>query len=352
MLRVSRLPLRARSLARSLSRPLFAAAVLLAASWVQAAPEGHYVGIVPCADCPGIEQRLDLFADGVYYQRLVYRERDTHFDQIGRWSLEPEHQRITLTAPNAEPSYLGMDGPDHLSLLDGAGEPITSALPYTLYRSDLLGPLVPQLELNGLFTYMADSAMLHDCATGRRMPVAMERDYLQLERTWLDAADYDMERPLPARVEARIVERVNMEGPARPMVIVERLLATGEAAACTPPATLAQTNWQLNQLDGEALPAAASGPRSAHLRFDLREGALHVSGSTGCNRLMGTARVDNDALQFKPLATTQMACRDTMELERAFLSVLEATRSHRVGEHTLELRDSEGTVRARFDATR
>lgn len=342
-----------RSFSRSLSRCVIAAAFIFATSWAHATPEGHYVGILPCADCPAIEKRLDLFADGVYYQRLVYRERETHFDQIGRWTYEREHKRITLTAPNAVPSYLHMDGPDHLSVLDSAGEPITSALPYTLYRSDLLAPIVPQLELNGLFTYMADSAMLHDCATGRRMPVAMERDYLQLERTWLDASDYTMDRPLPTRVEARIVERVNMEGPVRPMIIVDRLIETGEAAACAPPVTLAQTYWHLHWLDGETLPVVAEpGARSAHLRFELRDGELRVSGSTGCNRLMGTARAGNETLQFNPLATTQMACRDTMELESAFLSVLHAIRSHRIDQNVLELHDSDGTVRARFEAAR
>ncbi|SEK21152.1 META domain-containing protein [Rhodococcus maanshanensis] len=48
-----------------------------------------------------------------------------------------------------------------------------------------------------------------------------------------------------------------------------------------------------------------------------------VSGSTGCNRMTGTAQVAGDKVTFGPLATTMMACEpDVAEVERAVLGVL------------------------------
>ncbi|GGC52711.1 META domain-containing protein [Hoyosella rhizosphaerae] len=51
-----------------------------------------------------------------------------------------------------------------------------------------------------------------------------------------------------------------------------------------------------------------------------------VSGSTGCNRMNGSASINGDEIRFSPLATTRMACIDDRdEVERAVLSVLSET---------------------------
>ncbi len=41
--------------------------------------------------------------------------------------------------------------------------------------------------MRGLFTYMADAALFEDCASGQRYPVAMEADYISVERVYLEA---------------------------------------------------------------------------------------------------------------------------------------------------------------------
>lgn len=191
---------------------------------------GSYVGILPCADCPAMDVRLDVFEDGSFHQRSVYRERERSFDRVGRWArvdgvLElryghGELRRFTF-------------GNGWMTMLDTDGKPIRSQLNYTLNRSSLLSRIEPEVTLDGNFTYMADSAQLEDCATGRRMPVAMEGEYLRLEQAWSRSGS-TMQRPLPVRVEARIVERVNMEGPRRHTVIVERVVQTGTPVSCTP----------------------------------------------------------------------------------------------------------------------
>jgi len=82
-----------------------------------------------------------------------------------------------------------------------------------------------------MFTYMADSAIFEECLTRRKLPVAMEEDYLQLERAYLEKRAEPGQRLL-ANVEGRIVERVNMEGPARPMLVIERFVGLWPGETC------------------------------------------------------------------------------------------------------------------------
>ncbi|WP_235900364.1 META domain-containing protein [Lolliginicoccus suaedae] len=102
-----------------------------------------------------------------------------------------------------------------------------------------------------------------------------------------------------------------------------------------PDQALVGTTWELRSLISE--DAVASGPSitdaGATLRID-EEG--RVSGSAGCNNIMGSARVDGATVEFSPLATTRMSCSDEKnEVERAVLAVL-----------------SEGTVQVTIEADR
>jgi putative lipoprotein len=68
-----------------------------------------------------------------------------------------------------------------------------------------------------------------------------------------------------------------------------------------------------------------------------------VSGSGGCNRLMGRAKISSEAVRFAAIATTRMACAPAvMEQERRLLEALAATRSYRVNGAGLALRDASG----------
>ena len=196
-----------------------------------AVPDSMFIGILPCAECPAIDYRLDLFDDGVYYLRASYRERGQRHDEMGQWSLAENDSVLQLHSPDASKTLLSMDAPEKLTLLDGGGRPIESAQNYSLFRSELLAPIAPSIQIDGMFVYYADSALFRACVTNRKMPVAMEGDYIALEHAWLESGR-SIKSPLFARIEARIEPRVNMEGPRRPTVIVERLISTQAAGAC------------------------------------------------------------------------------------------------------------------------
>jgi uncharacterized lipoprotein NlpE involved in copper resistance len=60
---------------------------------------GTYEGVTPCADCPGIKQRLTLRADGSYELSTQYLERQVAAPTVrGKFSWNAAGNTITLDA--------------------------------------------------------------------------------------------------------------------------------------------------------------------------------------------------------------------------------------------------------------
>ncbi len=118
-------------------------------------------------------------------------------------------------------------------------------------------------------------------------------------------------------------------------------------AQTPPPTPLAGPQWQLVELPGQAMPAAAGMPRPT---LNIAGEPARATGSAAVNNFVGTAQMaGGDALVFGPLATTRRAGPPAaMQLEAAYLAALAATRSYRTGPGTLELLDAQGRTLARF----
>lgn len=98
------------------------------------------------------------------------------------------------------------------------------------------------------------------------------------------------------------------------------------------------TYWKLMTLDGQPV-AVADNQREAHLVLG-EDG--RVSGSTGCNRLMGSYRLEGDTLTFSRLASTRMACPGDMAmLEQAWLAALSETARYSIAGPSLELQNAD-----------
>lgn len=94
---------------------------------------------------------------------------------------------------------------------------------------------------------------------------------------------------------------------------------TGCGGAVIAPTSLNGTSWQIEHISGAAvLPDIAT-----HIAFaDGR-----ISGTAGCNRLMGSFTQSADNLAFGSVASTRMACPPAqMEQERSLIAALEQVR--------------------------
>ena len=110
---------------------------------------------------------------------------------------------------------------------------------------------------------------------------------------------------------------------------------------------LENTNWRLKQL-GDAPVKSAAQQEEAY--FVLNSENHRVSGSGGCNRLMGSYELNGDRLTFNQMASTMMACTKGMDTEKKFLDALNRVKTWKIAGQQLLLSDTEGQVIARFSA--
>lgn len=194
-----------------------------------------FTGTLPCADCEGIDYRLDLFEDRSFFLRTIYRGRSPgEFDDVGSFDWSSDRRALVAQGGREAPLRVSIESADEIRLLDLAGQPIDSKLNYSLRRTSGLAPLEPRLRLRGMYRYMADAALFEECSTGRRMPVAMEADNAALERAYL-AVRGEPGAPVMALVEGRIAQRMPMEGPGPvAMLVPERFLRMAPGESCPP----------------------------------------------------------------------------------------------------------------------
>jgi len=315
-----------------------------------------FEGTLPCADCSGTRWHLDLLADHSYRLRVAYEGKSTRpFDEIGTWTLSQAPTILRLTTGQSEPQAFALKGDGLLTKLDRKGKPIASTLNYSLKRLPAYAPIEPQLTLTGLYRHMADAATIQLCTTGQTLPVATEGDNAALERAYGEMRT-NPGAPLLVSLDGRIAERAPMEGSGtRATVVVDQFHQAMPGAGCetapkaTPTAAspLQETYWKLTRL-GDAAVTTSEQQREAH--FVLHRDNARVSGSGGCNRLLGGYTLDGDRLSFGNLGSTMMACVDGMEQEQRFLATLKLVARWQVSGQQLTLLDAAGKPLARFEA--
>ncbi len=136
-------------------------------------------GVLPCADCEGIETSLFLEKDGTWVMNQHYQgaKAPSTFASYGTWARTAD--KLVLTDSAGEKRYFRAKG-EGLEMLDMQGNPIVSQFNYTLAPVTAALPATP-MAMRGMYFYMADAAIFTDCATGKKVSVAnnaqLERDY-------------------------------------------------------------------------------------------------------------------------------------------------------------------------------
>ena len=136
-------------------------------------------GVLPCADCEGIETSLFLEKDGTWVMNQHYQgaKAPSTFASYGTWARTAD--KLVLTDTAGEKRYFRAKG-EGLEMLDMQGNPIVSQFNYTLAPVTAALPATP-MAMRGMYFYMADAEIFTDCATGKKVSVAnnaqLERDY-------------------------------------------------------------------------------------------------------------------------------------------------------------------------------
>lgn len=276
--------------------------------------------------------QLDLATD----RSFAARGLDAAGDRIGRWGQDGFEitlmdDRGTVPVRVADDGTLRLPGPVTLRRVPGAA------------------PLEPRLELRGSFVYFADAARFTECVTGRGYDVAMQGDYLALERAY-SATRREPAEPVIATLIGRLGRAPAMEGGGtRPTLFVERFDQLWPRETCgTPfaPAELTETYWAITRLEGEPVTEAMF-QAEPHLVF--RAEGSRFAGSGGCNRLAGGWQLDGSRLTLAPGPMTMMACERGMDTERRLVAIMRRITGYTVHGSHLELLDEAGAVLVRCE---
>ncbi|WP_367390266.1 META domain-containing protein [Lewinella sp. LCG006] len=90
--------------------------------------------------------------------------------------------------------------------------------------------------------------------------------------------------------------------------------------------------WVLTTMNGEELDRMKPRPR-----LELYPGEGRITGNGGCNELFGQMEGMGKEITFRNVGTTKMFCRDLMEQENNFLSLLQQAQTYRIKELKLYL---------------
>lgn len=316
-------------------------------------------GTLPCADCEGIAWHLDLWPNQAYHLRRLWLGRSdvagkpAREDQVGRWYGRPgDGDVLVLSGTGDAPMQWQVRAPDRIRLLDRGGRAIESQLNYELTSDGTLRETdIEDVFLGGMMTYLADAALFEDCLTGRRYPIAQERDYLALERAYL-ADRSETGAPLYVHVDGSLLLRPAMEGPDRRSLVVKRFVRTRPGIRCERQranAELANTYWRIDRLRDETIDGLPQR-REPHLVLRAAD-APRFAATLGCNRLMGGYSADGASLSFSAGPTTLMACTPPIDRqERLLIEVLQNTERFRINGESLTLRDKSDQIIGLFTA--
>ncbi|GAB1439815.1 envelope stress response activation lipoprotein NlpE [Providencia sp.] len=182
-----------------------------------------YSGVIPCADCSGIEATLLVNQDGSYVEQLVYlgtKDGNSAFHDSGKWSLEGN--KLRTTNAKGENTYFSKAADDQsVTLLDLEGNPIETQLNYTLDR-------VKPSKKSGLYRYMADAAVFTECESGRQYAASG----IELEKAYSETG-VDGGTPVYVEVEGYYSVRPSMEdGQFDPALVQTGKINFDKAASC------------------------------------------------------------------------------------------------------------------------
>lgn len=116
-----------------------AASTKPAASFDRDAMAGTFAGMLPCADCPGIDETLQLDVDGHFELTDRYRARPDSTNTVrGTWSVEANgaHLRLDPEKQRDVDRVFAIEANDTLAPLGMDGVRIDSPVDLTLKRSN------------------------------------------------------------------------------------------------------------------------------------------------------------------------------------------------------------------------
>lgn len=327
---------------------------------------GVYSGLIPCADCEGIQYRLALSGDGSYQEQLTYKGKSSKpYIGRGRYTLEGD-TLVKLNKKTAGMSLFRVH-PKGLLMLDADGQPITGDLAdhYILMKLTR-GPgtaVQNPGKIKKALLYSKWRSGIGFYATGEEQSWSLDLNFRKFMRFITPEGDTIVTPPSKG---ARAMD-VNMiryysetsKGTLTIQILLKDCLSTmsneksdyqvmvdwkGPTDADTrhftgcgnyTPDFRLDGKWVLQNMNGKTADSASYPRGLPTLEFRVAEGRF--SGNAGCNGMMGkVSRREDQGLVFSQAATTLMFCPN-MDKEKELLTALDRVNGYQLTRSQLQL---------------
>lgn len=197
------------------------------------------------------------------------------------------------------------------------------------------GPWPNARMFTGALTRQKHGFVFRDCVNGVTYPVSEDGAYEALKQTYL-AASSDKRLPLQVRFEGHLIpDSRNGKG----LVAVDRLDSLVDEAICPDNGDMGDLTdryWKLLEIDGKKA-LVFENQTEPHILLQKEKTECRLSGSDGCNRLVGMADITEKGLKFGQLGSTMMLCPQGAEQSAEFVKALSEVNGWRVFGDVLEL---------------
>ena len=321
---------------------------------------GTYSGSLACADCSAMEVVLILKPDQTFEEKVTYSGRsDVPFTSLGTYQFANDSTLLLELGKGRTEQYVIR--PEALQQLDRKGLMIAGDLAgkYMLHKEVVAMPKPPttmNVAQTMLVTKMKEGVRFYAVGQEPSWSLDLDRDTASTDPARPDrsmrfrsiGSVEKMTTPGSARVRAQdanvvryaaevesgslivqIIEQACMDPmsgeafPYRVRVDVQRGADTSytrfEGCGRYVPDARLTGSWTLRSLNGTEVDPKEHPGEPPFLEFIA--GEERVSGSGGCNRMVGGFSTVDGGIRFGPLAMTMMACPD-MALEQAFQKAL------------------------------
>jgi len=297
----------------------------------------HFLGTTPEA-----KYQLDLLLNRTYFlKNHSTKEKQTAIInyEVGKWHID-ESARLVLKNAKDKPRFFSIIDKNTIESIDSN---------YTLKASEEVKTLAPRIILTGIYRYMADAALFKECVTGIQYPVAFEKDYIALERSYLRTIGV-VGDGIKIKIDAEIALRDAVDNKGKkPTIVVKKFIEMLPREVCNNPhskASLQNTYWKLTMIEGKSIKYVTKNKREPHMILQDSK----IKGHSGCNAMSGSYELKGDKLSFsdKGMMMTKMFCRGSVE--RDFLSALKSMYRYEIKGEFLEIFDKKDTKLAQFES--
>ena len=247
---------------------------------------GTYKGILPCADCDGLETEITINENATFCLKIKYQGKgDKVYEQKGTFTWNKAGNTIVFNEIKNGPNQYFV-GKKSLTQLDMSGKKNTGSLATAYVLSK------------------------------------QTADTITIETTDITKTTINLNNRMESTT---VIQKVNP--------------AVGKY-------TLAETKWKLIVLNKKIV--VQKGKKPYFLKLNSKDGKF--SAYAGCNSIMGSYVMPSaNTLAFSEIGSTKMACPN-MQLETNFIAMLEKTYSYLLEKETLTLFGKGKSTLARFEA--